>query len=283
MLTSISSINDNMIQQLGNPHTDQFFQDNIEDLPKSWHKRITDKSDNWMIQEVRTPESRQLLAKSIRQGNAIGVSDGSYCPHAQKGSSAGVIQCLTTGQRLLVVNLVPGHARNQSSHCSELAGILAIMKLLQMLHEEHDLTNGSFTFGLDNKEARLAVMGQEGPKVSKVDYDMIIDIRKRKDTIPIAFDSKWKEGHQDDTNKDYSTMDIWTLLNIEMDIHTGECYQLHKEEECPNIAMANESLTVWIDDEKLSCFDKQMLYNKVFARTGKVENDKSTWTCNNFW
>ena len=183
MLISIRSINDNMIQQLGNPHTDQFFQEDIDDLPKSWNERITDKSDNWMIQEVRTPESRQLLAESIRQGNAIGVSDGSYCPHAQKGSSAAVIQCLTTGQRLLAVNLVPGHVRNQSSHRSELAGILAIVKLLQMLHEEHDLTNGSFTFGLDNKEARLAVMSQEGPKVSKVDYDMIIDIRKRKDTI----------------------------------------------------------------------------------------------------
>ena len=107
MLISICSINDNMIQQLGNPHTDQFFQEDIDDLPRSWHERITDKSDNWMIQEVRTPECRRLLAESIRQGNAIGVSDGSYCPHAQKGSSAAAIQCLTTGQRLLAVNLVP--------------------------------------------------------------------------------------------------------------------------------------------------------------------------------
>jgi len=63
-----------MIQQLGNPHTDQFFQEDINEIPKSWHERITDKSDNWMIQEVRTPECRQLLAESIRHGNAIGVS-----------------------------------------------------------------------------------------------------------------------------------------------------------------------------------------------------------------
>jgi len=157
------------------------------------------------------------------------------------------------------------------------------MKLLQMLHKEHDLTNVSFTFGLDNKEARLAVMSQDGPKVSKADYDMILDIRKRKDTIPIIFDSKWIERHQDDTNKDYPTMDTWTLLNIEMDMHAGKCYQQHKEEECPNITMANESLTVWIDEEKLSCLDKQMLCDKVFARTGKVEKDKSTWTCKDFW
>jgi len=78
-------------------------------------------------------------------------------------------------------------------------------------------------------------------------------------------------------------MDIWTLLNIEMDIHEGEYYQQHKEEDCPNIAMANKSLTVWIDEEKLSCFDKQMLYDKVFTKTGKVEKDKSTWTCKDFW
>ena len=47
---------------------------------------------------------------------------------------------------------------------------------------------------------------------------MILDIRKHKDTLLIIFNSKWIEGHQDDTNKGYSTMDIWTLLNIKMDI-----------------------------------------------------------------
>jgi len=119
-----------------------------------------------MIQEVRT------LEESIRRGNAIGVSNGSFCPQARKGSSAAIIQCQTTGQMLQAVNLVPGRPRNQSSHRSKLAGILAMVKLLQMLHEEHDLTNGSFTFGLDNEEARLAVMSQDGPKVPKADYDI---------------------------------------------------------------------------------------------------------------
>jgi len=208
------------------------------------------------------PDCRQLLTDSIRRGNAIGVSDGSFCPQARKGSSAAVIKCQTTDQRLQAVNLVPGHPRNQSSHRSERAGILAMVKLLQMLHEEHDLTNGSFTFGLDNEEARLAVMSQDGPKVSKADYDMILDIRKSIDTLPTIFDSKWIEGHQDDANKDYLTMDIWTLLNIEMDILAGEYYQQHEDEACPNVAMANEPLMVWIDKKKLSCFDKQMLYDK---------------------
>jgi len=77
-------------------------------------------------------------------------------------------------------------------------------------------------------------------------------------------------------------MDIWTLLNIEMDIRAGKCYQQHKDKACPNIAMAKESLTAWIDEEKLSCFNKHMLYDKVFTRAGKSETDKSTWTCKDF-
>ena len=115
-----------------------------------------------------------------------------------------------------------------------------------MPQEEHDLANGSFTFGLDNKEARLAVTTQEGPKVSKADYDVMLDIRNHKDTTPITFDSKWIEGHQDDTNKDYSTMDMWENLNIEMDMRAGEHHQQHKEKACPNVSMANKSLTAWI-------------------------------------
>jgi len=135
MLISIRTINDNMIQQLGHPHTDQFFQDNTDSLLRSWHEKVTDKADNWMIQEVRMPECRQLLAEMICRGNVVGVSNDSFCPQARKGSSAAVIQCQAA-------DLVPGHPRNQSSHRSKLAGILAMVKLLQILHEEHDLTNG---------------------------------------------------------------------------------------------------------------------------------------------
>jgi len=275
-LISVRTINDTVIQQLGSPHTDKFFPQAPPATPQSWDERLADKTDNWMIQEVHTtPECQLLLAESIRRGNAIGVTDGSYCPIDKRGSSGAVVHCQTTGLRMKAANMVPGHPDDQSSHRSELAGRLALMNLLQMLHEEHDLTNGSFTFGLDNAGARFSVMSQVGPKVSKANYDMILDIRKRKATIPITFSSVWIKGHQDDTNKYYSMMDIWTLLNIEMDKLPGEYYQQHKEEEHPNVPMANEPLTVWIDDEKLSCFDKQKLYNQVFARTGRTETDKS--------
>ena len=191
--------------------------------------------------------------------------------------------CPRQRQAMQAANMVPGHPRNQSSHRSKLAGILAVVKLLQLIHKERDLTNGSFTYGLDNKEARLAIMSQDDPKVSKADYDLILDIRKRKAMLPITFQSKWIEGYQDDTNKDYLTMDIWTLLNIEMDTCAGKYYQQHKDKEYLNVAMANTTLTVWMDKEKLASFDKPMLYNQVFARTGRTDKDKSSWTSKDFW
>jgi len=146
--------------------------------PQSYQEGAVDTNDNWMIQEVTALTNRSVLAESICKGNAMGASDGSFCPHIKKGSTAAVVQCQTTCQRVQAVNMVPGHPHDQSSHCSKLAGILAIVKLLQLLRMEHDLTNGSFTFGINNKEACLTVLSQDGPNASKTGCDLILDICK---------------------------------------------------------------------------------------------------------
>jgi len=88
MLTSVHTINENMIQQLGHPHTNQFFPEVTTTPPQSWQEGVANTHDNWMIQDVKTPEHRHVLAESIRRGTAIGVNDGSFCPHARKGLSA---------------------------------------------------------------------------------------------------------------------------------------------------------------------------------------------------
>jgi len=51
-----------------------------------------------------------------------------------------------------------------------------IVKIVSMLHTEFDLTGTLITFGLDNDEARKAVMDKYHPSVKKPDYDIIYDI-----------------------------------------------------------------------------------------------------------
>ena len=157
------------------------------------------------------------------------------------------------------------------------------MKILEMLHAEFDLTGSEFTFGLDNTEARKAVMAEFEPSIKKPDYDMIHEIRSRMKKLPIVFHSKWIKGHQDRDNHDYSKMDIWTLLNIEMDHLAAEHMARHSHEDQPNIPLPHERITIWIDSAKLAHFDKHELYEKVYGRTGTDENDKRTWTSRKFW
>ena len=66
-------------------------------------------------------------------------------------------------------------------------------------------------------------------------------------------------------------MDIWTLLNIEVDILADDYYHKKKHNEHPNIPMKHEMLSIWIDDNKLSQFNKQELYNMVCGRD--AQND----------
>jgi len=68
--------------------------------------------------------------------------------------------------------MVPGNVQDQTSHRSKLIGILLIVKIASMLHTEFDLTGTSvsITFGLDNDEAREAVMANYHPSVKKTDY-----------------------------------------------------------------------------------------------------------------
>jgi len=249
--------------------------------PSTWQEHIDKQEEKWLTQHIIAATELPSFVESIRQNNVIAVSDGSGKDRI--GSAAAVLHCTHTGQRIKATTMVPGNIQDQSSHRSELVGILLILKLVSMLHTEFDLTGSSITFRLDNDKARIAVMDEYHPSVKKPDYDIIYDIRNRISSLPIKFHSRWIEGHQDKTNTDYDTMDIWTLLNIEMDIDAGLHREAHKQDKTNNIPLPNERTTVWLDNKKLAHFDKHGLYSVVHGRAYTHPTDKQTWSCLQFW
>ena len=250
-------------------------------LSTSWKEHVESNKDKWLMENISVATNLSSFAESFKHGNVIAVSDGSE--KCRKGAAAAVLHCKTTGQRIKASSMVPGNKQDQTSHRSELVGILLIVKIVAMLHTECDLSGSSITFGLDNDEARKAVMAVDHPSVKKPDYDLIYDIRQRMAALPITFLSRWIEGHQDDKNKDYDSMDLWTLLNIEMDIDAGIHREAHAHEPTENIPFPNEKVTIWIDDKKLAHFDKHELYTIVHGRAYNQPNDKRTWSCQQFW
>jgi len=279
-ITSIKHISASEIEVIGQPRTVTHYPE-PSTTPSTWQEHIDKQEEKWLTQHIIAATELPSFVESIRQNNVIAVSDGSGKDRI--GSAAAVLHCTHTGQRIKATTMVPGNIQDQSSHRSELVGILLILKLVSMLHTEFDLTGSSITFRLDNDEARIAVMDEYHPSVKKPDYDIIYDIRNRISSLPIKFHSRWIEGHQDKTNTDYDTMDIWTLLNIEMDIDAGLHREAHKQDKTNNIPLPNERTTVWLDNKKLAHFDKHGLYSVVHGRAYTHPTDKQTWSCLQFW
>jgi len=275
-IISIKHISASKIEVIGQPRTVTHYPE-PHTTPSTWQEHMDNQGDKWLKQHIIAAAELPSLVESIRQNNVIAVSDGSGKDRI--GSAAAVLHCTHTGQRIKAATMVPGNIQDQSSHRSKLVGILLIVKIVSMLHTEFDLSGASITFGLDNDKARKAVMDECHPSVKKPDYDIIYDIRKRISSLPIKFCSRWIEGHQDKTNTDYDTMDIWTLLNIEMDIDAGLHSEAHKQDKTDNIPLPNEGTTVWLDNKKLAHFNKHELYSAVHGRAYTHPTDKRAWSC----
>jgi len=131
--------------------------------------------DKWLTRHIIAATELPSFVESIRRSHVIAVIDS--LGKDRIGSAVAGLYCTHTGQRIKATAMVPGNIQDQSSHRSELVGIVMIVKILSMLHTEYDLTGTSITFGLDNDEARKAVMDEYHPSVKKPDYDIIYNIQ----------------------------------------------------------------------------------------------------------
>ena len=98
----------------------------------------------------------QDIGTAISANTAVAVSDGSFNPTLQRGTSAFIIapamnssdDCLLSGS-----DFVPGLPDDQSAYCSELAGILGVLYSMEILVTRFFITSGTITIGLDGESA----------------------------------------------------------------------------------------------------------------------------------
>ena len=243
--------------------------------------------DQWALQDIGGLEAAAQVARSLRQGTAIAVSDGSY--DKGFGTSSFVVHCTTTGKRIKALNTVPGHATEQSSYRSELAGIAGTVAILTLLCQVYQIQDGSIEIGLDNEGALNAIFKDWDPKITDKSFDLIFDIRRKLQRLPLRVKGRWIESHQDDKEgADYDQMDIWTLLNIEMDLFAGEFLTSHRHTPVPNHKFGDERMAVYLSGRKLSHFDKTYLYREVLGTYDPVDptephRNKKEWHPLHFW
>jgi hypothetical protein len=83
-----------------------------------------------VFSEYALPPELQPIIDSLSQGTAQAISDGSF--KVKFGTSAFTI--LDSGNSsILGLNIVPGHPDDQSAYHSELAGLFAIVRIVNLL------------------------------------------------------------------------------------------------------------------------------------------------------
>ena len=87
-------------------------------------------SSSWAIQEIALPPDLRPIIVSLRDGSARAVSNGSF---KDKFGISAVTIVDTHVCSILGLNLVPGHPDDQGAYCSKLAGLFAIVLIVNLI------------------------------------------------------------------------------------------------------------------------------------------------------
>jgi hypothetical protein len=216
-------------------------------------------NDKWAVSSFDCPSNGSLLASAIIQGTAIAVCDGSY--KHQFGTAGYVLQGNETSEdRILGANVTPGHPDEQNPYRSEVAGIFAVVVIVEALVRVHDIQHGTIEIGCDCESGITSVFDHEYDKPNQPHYDLIHAIRQKIASSPVQWKSRHVRGHQD-KHIPFHLLDKWSQLNVEMD-SVAKAYWNEMHTTTKPFYPSNESgWSLWIGERKLSSWDRTLLYN----------------------
>ena len=223
-------------------------------------------SEKILLDVIDLPKDNcQAISIAIKNGTARAISDGSYDPLTQKGTSSLTIVADKNDKNPLEGdNWVPGTPTDQSAYRSELAGITGILSAVAIIIQHYDITEGSITIALDGSSALDQASADNPLKIDQPDFDILQDIRARLHLLPIKVEWRWVEGHQDEKGK---MMDWWALQNQKVDRNAKAFLQKCKQNKRQHrpVRLLHEKWALYIKGVKQSKIDKNSLYASLFA------------------
>ena len=224
---------------------------------------IIHENDKWAVSSLSCPNNGASIAEAIRQGTAISVCDGSYKTHF--GTAAYVLQNGNQRDgRIIGANVTPGHPDDQNPYRSEIAGIFAVVVLVDAIIQAHKILAGTIELACDCESGITAVFTHEYDSPSQPHHDLIHEIRARIKASPIEWKFRHVRGHQDKYIS-VQLLDLWGQLNVEMDglakAYWNETYTTAVPFYPPNTS----GWSIWTGDRKLTSWDRNALYNHAQA------------------
>jgi len=224
----------------------------LESLPRSCH---------WAVQHAEITDEGRAIAAAIGTGAAVAVSDGSL--RYTLGTSAFVIKGMSSVHRIAGYNRVPGPVKEGDAHGCELAGLYAIITLVNRLCHHHRIAQGSIIVACDNTGALKPGAVDFLPKCSQKNLDLRQAIWKTIQESPIEWTTQHVYGHQDRKAKDSHRR--LAALNCKMDTlakqHWARIYAKVQLTPAPHILIHNEGWTIWNGTDKVVAPSRNALHS----------------------
>jgi hypothetical protein len=112
----------------------------------------------------------------------------------------------------LGLNIVPGHPDNQSAYHIELAGLFAIVWIVNLLCSWANIVHGGIEVGCDGLSALNKAFDYWPLEPADPYFDMLSSLRTMIAESPLQWKTRHIEGHQDDNPQ--ASLDFWAVQNI---------------------------------------------------------------------
>ena len=97
-------------------------------------------TESWAVRSVIATDSIDGIVQSLKDGTAIGVSDGSF--KSRFGTACYIIENETGDERIVGLIDVPGFSDEHDAYRSELAGLLGLVMVTDILTKLGDVDEG---------------------------------------------------------------------------------------------------------------------------------------------
>ena len=179
--------------------------------------------EQWAVHEIMTTPDIDSIVLGIKQGTVVCVSDGSF--KEECGTASWIIEDGDGTQRIQGKVAVPGYASDQSAYRSELAGLYAIVYVIETLVGVYGLSKGEVIVGCDGISAlQEAIYNNKTATSAQQHFDLISGMQGYITESKVVYKPLHIKGHQD-KDTPIGDLDRMAILNIECDAYAKEYLQ----------------------------------------------------------
>ena len=235
-----------------------------EALPTTFNDRLRwfrtrQPKDAWILDELELVGNHRDIIKSIQDGTACAISDGSF--KGSRGAAGFTITCPRTAAAYTGKHTVQGPSTANSAYRSELSGLLGILTLVDLLCVHDDIQSGGVTIACDGLSA-LQQAFYEGPAVvTRPDFDLLHTLRHHLHSSQLKWTSRHVSGHQEDF-KEWAELTWWEKQNVRMD-HAAKDKMLRPWEAPSQHVSSHEGWSCWKGSLKKTFYDHDGIYTML--------------------